>query len=67
MFPFVCPDHMLAAVSRITGAEERVRAQQVTGANTASFKRLVMSLWSPSQSPLADTVFPGHLKARPHD
>jgi hypothetical protein len=37
MFPLVCPDHLLAAVTRITGAEESVRAQQVTGADTAAF------------------------------
>jgi hypothetical protein len=51
MFPLVCPDHLLAAVTRITGAEERVRAQQVTGADTAAFERLVESLWSPPEPP----------------
>merc|ERR550519_280650 len=48
MFPYVCPDHLLTCVQRITEAKEGV-GEEVTGADHSKFQQLVENLWNPPQ------------------
>ena len=49
MFPVVCPDHLLALVTAITG-EQRV-GEEVTGADNSGFQQVVEGLWAPRMPP----------------
>ena len=49
MFPVVCPDHLLALVTAITG-EQRV-GEEVTGADNSGFQQVVEGLWAPRTPP----------------
>ena len=49
MFPVVCPDHLLALVTAITG-KQRV-GEEVTGADNSGFQQVVEGLWAPRTPP----------------
>ena len=49
MFPEVCPDHLLALVTAITG-EQHV-GEEVTGADSFGFQQVVEGLWAPRTPP----------------